>query len=524
MKFVFTMVLTATIAMGAPGTAAEGAARVRVDGGVLQGTQSGTVTAYLGIPYAAPPIADRRWRAPEPPVAWTGVRKADHFGASCQQAIVPGNEGFGPWRHEYLPLGTVSEDCLFLNIWSPAKSATEKLPILFWIHGGGFVQGSADVPVYDGAQLAAQGMVVVSINYRLGLYGFLAHPRLTAEGCGNYGLRDQIEALNWVHKNIAVFGGDPARITIAGQSAGAASVHFLITSALAKGLFHQAIAQSGTGMGLPVLTKAEAEKQGVQFATAAGADAIAKLRDMSPTQLGAVLQKLGGGQPMGGMWFAPYRDGTVVPADPTAALANGTYNDSPLLTGLNNDELSGMDPQYAHRSATDYSAVLSKRYGGDAKRFAGLYPIEQAQTSEPALSRDRGVASMLFWAEERRKTSRFPVFAYVYTHTEPGPNSERFRTFHSSEIPYVFDTLTKSPERPFTSQDKAIAKAMGKYWVAYIKTGSPNIEGLAPWPALDSKDQVMKLGDQFGIGPAMDPQKMETFRAYVREGGSLSLF
>jgi para-nitrobenzyl esterase len=423
-----------------------------------------------------------------------------------------------------MPLGGVSEDCLFLNIWTPANSRAEKLPILFWIHGGAFVQGSADVPVYDGAQLAAQGMVVVSINYRLGLYGFLAHPQLTTEGSGNYGLRDQIAALNWVHKNIAVFGGDPDQITIAGQSAGASSVHYLITSGPAKGLFHQAIAQSGTGMGLPVLTEAEAEKQGVQFTTAAGVDSITNLRAMSAAQLADVLQRVGGGQPMGALWFAPYRDGTIVPADPAAALANGTYNDSPLLTGLNNDELSGMDPQYAHRTPTEYSAALTKRYGSSATRFAELYPLEQAQTSEPALSRDRGIASMLLWAEERRRTSRYPVFAYVFTHTEPGPNSQRFRTFHSSEIPYIFGTLDKSPERPFTPQDKSIAKTMGKYWIAYIKTGSPNAQGLAPWPALDSKDLVMMLGDQFAAGPAMDSQKMASFRTYVREGGSLSLF
>ncbi len=483
--------------------------------------------AYLGVPYAAPPVAANRWRAPLPAAKWTGVRAADRFGANCQQDLTPGNR-LGPWTHEYLIAGPVNEDCLFLNIWTPARQLSEKLPVLFWIHGGAFTGGSGDVPIYDGANLASRGIIVVSANYRLGVYGFLAHPELSAEGggaSGNYGLRDQIAALAWVKHNIGAFGGDAARVTIAGQSAGAASVHDLILSPLAKGLFQRAIAQSGSGMGLKLPPKADAEAAGVRLARAAGVTSLASLRALTPQQLGAAARKpeaSGGGT--GGLRFSPIADGVVLPENPDAALAAGRANDTPILTGLTQDEGSAMNPSYRSGDPAAYRAGLARRFGAFADRFAAAYPAEQAAVSGPALSCDRGLASMLFWAEGRRKTSQYSVYAYLVTHVEPGPDSATYGAFHSNEIPYVFDTLDKTPERGFTQRDRDFAKTMGSYWINFVTTGNPNGPGLAAWPKLEEGGSIMELGDTLAARPALSEEKLRLFREYVASGGELGLF
>lgn len=251
LKATAVLAALAAAGVGAPPTLAQ-MTGTAVQQGRVAGTKHGEVAAFLGVPFAAPPTGERRWKPPAPASSWNGVRKADALPASCQQGVTP--NGFGPWTHEYVVTSAVSEDCLYLNVWTPAKTSGEKLPVLVWIHGGGFSGGSASVPIYDGSKLAAKGVVVIAINYRLGLYGFLAHPALTAESpahaSGNYGLLDQVAALQWIKANVAAFGGDPDRVTIAGQSAGAMSVHHLIASPLAKGLFAQAIAQSGSGTGV----------------------------------------------------------------------------------------------------------------------------------------------------------------------------------------------------------------------------------------------------------------------------------
>jgi para-nitrobenzyl esterase len=468
------------------------------------------------VPYAAPPVGPNRWRAPQPALSWSGVRAADHFGPSCIQGI--GDAGFGPWTPEYVVHGKVSEDCLTLNIWTPAKAANEKLPVLVWIHGGGFSSGSASVPIYEGAALAAKGVVFVGINYRLGVLGFLAHPELTAESpnhaSGNYGLMDQIAALKWVRDNIAAFGGDPNAITISGQSAGAAAVVDLDVSPLSKGLYARAIAQSGAGLDLPVRTLGEAEQRGVEFAKSKGASSIAALRAMPADAF--VMQ----GPEM--LAFSPIADGFVLPDTPKKLLAEGRFNDTPFLTGLVADEASAFGPFYASTLApADCDAFFSRTFGTSAAAFRDAYATKgDCGEAVKQVLRDRGVAGTVFWASARQMTSRQPVFVYLYNHTEPGPNAARYASFHSSEIPYVFGTLDKSPERGFTAADRAIADTMSAYWLNFLKTGNPNGTGLAQWPAFDASTmQIMDLGDTFRARTILDPAKLKLIKTYVDSGG-----
>ncbi|MDO6415284.1 carboxylesterase family protein [Sphingomonas sp. BIUV-7] len=498
---------------------------VNVEQGAVRGAVTHEVARFLGIPFAAAPTGAMRWRAPQPAAAWKGVRAATGFGASCQQDAPPPN-GFGPWTHEYNITGPISEDCLYLNVWTPAKRSTARLPVMVWIHGGGFNSGGASVAIYDAAAMAMRGVVVISINYRLGIYGFLAHPELAGQpggGNGNFGLLDQIAALRWVQRNAAAFGGDPAQVTIAGQSAGAMSVNDLILSPLAKGLFQRAIAQSGSGMGLPPITLAAAETDGKAILAASGARSIADLRALTTAQIKIALTK--SARPGAGMLrFAPIADGTVLPTDPDKALDEGRYNDTPILTGLNADEGSGFMPIYRPTDAQAYGDILNQRFGADAASFATLYPASQPTSSLPAMQRDRGIAGLLFWSEARAKTSRFPIWRYLFTRAEPGPERAKYGAFHSSEIPYVLGTLDKAPERSVTPEDERVSEAMGQYWASFIKTGNPNAAGLVSWPRNDSPNQLMELGAAFGARPAMRPEALNHFRAYVAKGGAVSIF
>jgi para-nitrobenzyl esterase len=496
-----------------------------VEQGKVRGTDKNGIGTFLGIPFASAPTGSLRWRAPLPAPRWKGERAATRFSASCQQDAAP-HDGFGPWTPEYNISGPVSEDCLYLNVWTPARRKSERLPVMVWIHGGGFSSGSASVPIYDGAPMAARGMIVISINYRLGIYGFLANRAFAAEaggGNGNFGLLDQIAALQWVQRNAAVFGGDPARVTIAGQSAGAMSVNDLILSPKAKGLFHGAIAQSGSGMGLPPASLATAEADGARFMAAAGATSADDLRALTSAQISEAAKK--SVTPQTAMLrFAPVADGIVIPADPDKALAQGQYNDTPILTGLNADEGSGMVPLYRPTDTASYHKILQERFGAAAHRFAALYPVTQPETSAPAMQRDRGIAGLLSWSESRALTSKFPIWRYLFTHAEPGPEQHRYGAFHSGEITYALGTLSAAPTRPFTATDNAISQTMGRYWANFIKTGNPNEAALAPWPDNKEPNRLMELGDNFGARPAMDTDALEAFRAYIAAGGTVSIF
>lgn len=492
--------------------------------GDIDGVREQDVTRYLGIPYAAPPVGDLRWRPPQPAAGWTGTLHADRYGANCQQATAP--QALRAWTSEYLIEGPISEDCLYLNVWTPAAAqattaaAAPRLPVLVWIHGGGFTSGGGTVPVYDGAHLAARGMVVVSINYRLGVYGFLSHAALRdenpAHASGNYGLLDQIAALRWVRDNIGAFGGDPARVTVAGQSAGAASVHVLIASPLAKGLFARAIAESGSGMGGRTADGPAADAIGARLLEKAGVADMAALRRLPPARIDAAAADLA---------FRPSVDGAVLP---DAGYVGRNTNDVPVLTGLTADEGSSMSATYGQATPATFAATLGKRYGKLAPAFAKLYPATSPATASAAakqLERDRGLASTWLWTQQRLASSRQPVYLYYFTHVEPGPEAARYGAFHSSEIPYVFATLDQSPGRSFTGADRALSATLGGYWANWVRTGDPNGAGLPPWPRADvAAPAMLEIGTHPRAGVILPPEKLSLFRSVAGGGGKLGLF
>jgi len=506
---------------------------VKVEGGLVAGApgRDKTITVFKGIPFAASPMGDLRWRAPQPVAAWTGVKKAAEFGNSCVQTLTPGHDGFGPWTYEFLTHNRVSEDCLYLNVWTPAKSARAKLPVFVYIYGGGFNSGSAEVPIYDGEGLARKGLVVVTFNYRVGVFGFLAHPELTKESgynaSGNYGLLDQIAALHWVQRDIAAFGGDPARVTIAGQSAGAISVHYLLASPLAKGLFQRAIAESGgssvtTSAGVPAVapsTLAEAEDDGAKFATQKGASSLHEMRAMTWQELMKPVQT----PPTAGhpafLRFSPIVDAYLAPVAPLDALMKGKLTDVPVLAGCTTGEIGGsfMGPA-ARISAEQYSNWVTKSYEGEADEFLRLYPgadADQANASRTAASTDQALVSMYLWARKRDARSRTKTWIYLWDHPMPGPQAARWGAFHSSEIAYAMDTLYAS-DRPFTEADRKIADMMSSYWANFAASGDPNGEGLAHWPAVGEKAEVMELGDHTGSVPlAGDAARITFFERYL---------
>lgn len=489
---------------------------VKTKAGLVAGVPSadGSVVAFKGIPYAAPPTGDLRWRAPKAAQPWEGVRQATRFGTSCVQKIVPERK---PWTYEFMAHNEIGEDCLFLNVWTGATAAPERRPVYVWIHGGGYTEGSTAVPVYDGENLAKRGIVVVTINYRLGVLGFLAHPDLTKESdrnaSGNYGTLDQIAALEWVRDNIAAFGGDPKRVAIGGQSAGSSSVHNLVATPLAKGLFQRAIAESGSSV-VPnqrVAGLKAAEEQGMKFAESKGARGIAELRAMKWEDVVAQTMT----SPASA--FRPIVDGWVLPAAIAEIFAAGKQNDVPTLTGLTADEASSQ-PDYGAIPADNWSQQMRQRFGDLADSFLKLYPAgsdAQAGSSQKASGREQGMVSMYLWAVARAKTAKTPVYTYFWTHAEPGPDSERFGAFHTSEVPYVFNTLDKS-DRGWTVEDRKIAQTMGSYWINFMTTGDPNGKGLARWPEFREKElNTMELGDKFQVRSLPGEEKIDLFSRYL---------
>jgi para-nitrobenzyl esterase len=488
--FVFAVALTT------PASQPAGLTSVRVAEGQLSGAAAGAVTVFKGVPFAAPPVGDLRWRAPRPMTPWTGVRKADAFSASCVQTIVDAKK---PWTYEFMAHGATSEDCLYLNVWTPAKGAGERRPVLVFIHGGANTEGAGSIPAYDGSGLATKGLVVVTVNYRLGAYGFLAHPELTKESpdhaSGNYGLLDQIAALRWVKANVAAFGGDPSRITVSGQSAGASAVRNLLVSPLAAGLFHRAIAESGVSLtGAPPRTLVDAERDGVRFAEAKGATTLAQLRALTREQIAAALP-------------APVRwgtivDGYVLTSGEAEAFASGKHNDVPVLTGTNRDE-NGAVPQPA-TTAEAFTKQAQQRYGAEAARFLAVYPAasdEQARLAQNTSARDVARVSTALWAAARAKTAKAKTFTYFWDHTLPGPDAAQYGAFHTSEVPYVMNTLRFS-DRPFTADDRRIADTMSSYWANFASAGDPNGNGLPRWPSTaEQPDSTMNTGDTFAPIP-----------------------
>jgi para-nitrobenzyl esterase len=501
---------------------------VRVEGGQVAGvigTRNASVVSFKGIPFAAPPVGDLRWHAPQKVVAWQGVKRADKFGDSCIQRIVTESK---PWTYEFMTHNEISEDCLYLNVWTAANAASEKRPVYVFLYGGGFNEGSGAVPAYDGDAMAQKGLVVVTINYRVGLLGYLAHPDLTKEAdyhaSGNYGLLDQIAALMWVRDNIAGFGGDPAKVTVGGQSAGGMSVHYLTASPLAKGLFLRAIIESGgstiggVGISLSPRSLADAEAAGKRFADAKGAASIKNLRAMSWADLMKPVASAGGGRGGGSPSSGPIVDGYALPGVPLDIIAEGKQNDVAVLTGQNAGELGGISGGGAPVTVASYTAQVNRRYGTRAEEFLKLYPATndaEAAASQSASARDQAMVAMYLWAKTREKTSKTKVYEYLWDHVIPGPDSVKYGAFHTSEVPYVLNTLYTS-DRPFVPADRTIADMMSSYWANFAATGDPNGKGLARWAPVGDKPEVMELGDKNeAVASAGSPEKFKFFESFL---------
>jgi para-nitrobenzyl esterase len=470
---------------------------VQVDTGTVTGVPgtNPAIMVFKGIPYAAPPVGKLRWQPPAPPTKWTGILNADHYGASCMQ----------PARRTVNKPGEISEDCLYLNVWTPAKSANEKLPVMVWIYGGGFMAGSASNPDFDGEGLAAKGVVRVSLNYRLGIFGFLAHPELDKDSpnhvSGNYGLLDQIAALQWVKRNIAAFGGDPERVAIFGQSAGGGSVHFLSVSPMAKGLFRAGISENGLLYQWdPYLIERNpsayklikpAEEDNLAYLKKAGIESLQQLRDMTAAQLVALPPA-----PFPPAFFSPIIDGWVLPEDFSDVYAKGKQNDVAMMAGWTISYYPGLKITVA-----DYQKWAKARFGSMGDEFLKLYPAstdDEASQQIEQSARDSYRISVFLWAETRQKaqkkdsTNKFYIFSY--NHPEP-PDAQKRGAGAGVEIPYVMNSLSKL-DRPFVKEDYEIADMMSSYWANFAKTLDPNGKGLPVWPAFNSDSRVtMQLGE-----------------------------
>ncbi len=486
------------------------ASPVKTESGLVSGTleAGGAVRVYKGIPYAAPPVGPLRWRPPQPAASWTGIRQATDFGPSCPQA-----------ERSVFPidrLGKTSEDCLTLNVWAPVNPPSRRVPVIVWIHGGAFTQGSGSLSVYDGEALARRGAVVVTFNYRLGPLGFFAHPLLTKESghdaSGNYGLLDQLAALRWVKANIRGFGGSPDRITVAGESAGAVSVGILLVSPQARGLFHAAILESGSPYGITrYLRDAPAgeesmEQVGELIARRLGCDreddVLSALRSRSVDEIMTAAHPASPffGE---GIRFVPVIDRWLIPDLPASMLAGRQQLKVPVLVGANLDEgtifvalLQGFDVDAYRRS-------IRAAFRDRADDVLARFPVVRDADVKPALARVLGYSS--FVAPARRLARSMAdigsrAYLYEFTRVRPGTPATRFGAFHGAEIPFVFGTFGRvSPAGPseIDAADRALSQAMMGYWIRFAATGDPNADGTPAWPRYASRGDVwLELGSE----------------------------
>jgi len=482
-------------------------AAIKIEDGLVQGTFENGLTVYRGIPFALPPVGNLRWRAPQPVKKWDTVLQANKFAPGPVQGWTP-------------PSGK-SEDCLYLNVWSPAKSSKDRIPVLVWIYGGGFNAGATSDANYSGEKLANKGVLFVSIAYRVGQLGFLAHPELSAENAnhvsGNYGLLDMIAGLKWVQQNIAAFGGDPDKVTIFGESAGGIAVSMLCASPLAKGLFRGAISQSGGSFGPPRLTTFpgenlkklhDAESAGEAYVKGAGFSSIADLRKLDADKLPAI---------RGLAW--PIIDGWVIPDDQYKLYEKGKYNDVAVMIGYNSDEGASFSPP---KTPADYIAAVKTRYGKFADDLLKAYPVNSTTVPKTArdLSRDAAFGWHTWsWAKLQSKTGRSKVFYYYFDqHPDYPAGSPRYGygSPHAQDVAYVFQHLDASNPQ-ITKSDLAISDAMATYWTNFAKYGNPNGSGLPDWPTFSDKDPVVMYFSQTPhTGPVPAAKSLEVLDTYFK--------
>jgi para-nitrobenzyl esterase len=515
--------------------------QVKIDTGLIAGTVSGqpTVRVFKGIPFAAPPVGENRWKAPQPAAKWDGVRKADAFGAPCAAGPAGGGRGGGrgaapgaaapgaaaPAAAAAPPREPArAEDCLYLNVWTSANSPNDRRPVMLWIYGGGFTGGSGGMAWYDGENLASKGPVIVTMNYRLGSLGFFAHPDLARESghnaSGNYGMMDAIAALQWVKRNISAFGGDPNNVTIAGESAGAMMVGALVGSPLAKGLFHRAIAQSGGYMGLTMgrmTTGQSAQANGVKTMEALGVKTIAELRARPLNELT--------GLSAGGLIV----DGYVIPEDLSLTFMNGKQNVVDVLTGSNKDEANfglcfgsvgrggGPGP-----TAESFKANAQRRFGEGADDYVKLYGVAADADAQPAAHAACGDEinwNMRQWAAAQAKKGK-KAYTYFFTRipTINGGPSPQGAT-HTAEISYAFNNPKGQANQTWNEIDTKLADQMSSYWVNFITRGDPNGNGLAKWPEYKdlTSGRVMVFGDAPQVESTAPAAKLSFYQtAYQR--------
>ena len=502
---------------------------VGTESGKLQGSVAGDVLSFKGIPFAAPPVGDLRWRPPFPATHWDGIRQAAAYGHDCMQK---------PFPSDAAPLGTEpSEDCLVVNVWRPAAAATAKLPVMVWIHGGGFVNGGSSPAVYDGSQFARRGIVFVSFNYRLGRFGFFAHPALSRENpsgpLANYGVMDQIAALRWVNRNIAAFGGDTRNITVFGESAGGIAVHMLMTAPAAKGLFQKAIVESGGGRGLVTGRRhlrtqgpgeaPSAEAVGLAFAKSVGIEgedtaALAALRQLPAER---IVSGLNLATMFGTATFAgPVIDGQIVVDEPQGLYQAGKAADVPLMVGANNLDIGfsmarTMDELVAPFGAASTQRVL-KAYDPDSTGRVSLVGTRMSMDQmmvEPA----RFVAKAL-------STQGRTVYEYRFSYVADSARPKYAGAMHASEIPFVFDTLQARYGDKVTAQDESVAQLANAYWAAFAKSGNPNGRGRPKWPTYDaSRDELIEFAASGEAVAEPDPWKARLDLTEARPDQSASM-
>ena len=493
-----------------------------IDGGALavpKPDHSG-VRVYKGIPYAAPPVGEMRWRPPQPVRPWDRVRSASAFGSNSLQGVV--FDDIDP------TICGVSEDCLFLNVWTPAEpGGSERLPTMVWIHGGGFVVGSGSEARYDATRLAQRGIVAVTLNHRLNALGFLAHPELTAESAdgasGNYGMLDLVAALGWVKRNIAAFGGDPDQVTIAGESAGSEAVSALMASPLAKGLFARAIGESGAMFATPSRAPApldKAEAAGAAFMRKVGARNLAELRAAPAEAILAAAPGLG---------YRPIIDGLFLPKTPAQIFAAGEQADVPLMAGWNKDEGFNFTLLQGDDARRPYAEIVRKLFGAHAdaalRRYPGGSPALD-KASARALGGDLTIIhSTWSWIDAQKRYGRAPIFRFRFNRCPLTPegwfgerSSRDAGAFHAGEILYVFDNLDVF-SWPIDEADRALAKTASSYWLNFIKTGDPNGPGLPAWPSFrDAAAPVMALDAPAAAGPEQDRERHLFLSSVVQRG------